>query len=170
MQLIGRKQAYFLYEALGSYSFDSVYSSDLQRGRETAFYAMGFANDNNSIQEDERLRELFFGDEEGIHFDGMSESDKQRFNSHEFKAKGGESWKGVQKRTLKFLNALTAGNHLVFTHGGVICSLLYHHGYPTIPTNCSVFGVALKNQTKTDIDDIEKVLFSWEYPVLEDEI
>lgn len=46
--------------------FTTIYSSDLVRAKDTCEVALGFPT--ISIKEDRRLREIFFGDHENIHF------------------------------------------------------------------------------------------------------
>ena len=39
-----------------------------------------------------------FGEHEGLHFDNLSNAEKERFSSPEFAANGGESWPDVRMR------------------------------------------------------------------------
>ena len=57
-------------ELLAEQDVDSVHSSDLMRSVDTAFYAMAFPGDDEVTQAKE-LRELNFGDHEGLHFDNL---------------------------------------------------------------------------------------------------
>lgn len=52
-----------------------------------------------------------------------------RINSIEYKAKGGESWYDVRNRAIHFFKTLDNGNYLMFTHGGLICSLTWFLGH-----------------------------------------
>ncbi len=71
------------------------------------------------------LRELNFGKQEGLHFDGLPHSEKLRFSDPSFKAEDGESWEDLRKRAVTFMGTLPQGKcHLVFTHGGLIASYL----------------------------------------------
>ena len=65
-----------------------------------------------------------FGDQEGIHFDGLPQSEKEEISSPDYEAPGGESWNIVRQRLEDYFASLPEGNHLVFTHGGAISSLL----------------------------------------------
>lgn len=86
----GRKQAFKLSDSLADIEVDSVYCSDLIRSIDTTFYALAFPS--SGISQDSRLRELNFGDHEGLHFDNLPPSEKARFADPNFKAVGGESW------------------------------------------------------------------------------
>ena len=56
-----------------------VYSSDLQRCVDTSFYALGFPSNENLVKKSKLLREMNFGDHEGLHFDGLTAEEKQEF-------------------------------------------------------------------------------------------
>ncbi|MGH2662649.1 MAG: histidine phosphatase family protein [Actinomycetota bacterium] len=119
----GRRQARALREGLSGGVFASVWSSDLIRATETANLAAGGAT------ADERLRELNFGELEGKHWDECSPFIQQRLLFFdEFAAPGGESVCELQIRVLDFTAGLHEGEHLLFTHGGVIRALLRHAG------------------------------------------
>ena len=125
---------------------DHVHSSDLQRSVDTAFYALGFPSNEDLIKQSRELREMNFGDTEGLHFDGLSASEKQEISSHDYHAPGGESWTQVMLRQQKFFSTLPVGNHLVFTHGGPIATLLYDFGVESMPSSGSIFGVTLDDK------------------------
>ena len=44
-----------------------------------------------------------FGEHEGLHFDNLSESEKERFSSPDFQALGGESWPDVHNRAKTYM-------------------------------------------------------------------
>ena len=69
-----------------------VHSSDLQRSVDTAFYALGFPANEELIKQSADLREMHFGDSEGLHFDGLSTKEKMEISSPDYHAPGGESW------------------------------------------------------------------------------
>ena len=62
----GREQAHSLFECFhGSIDkFHGIYSSDLKRAKDTAEIALGFI-EKSRIKEEKRLRELYFGKDEG---------------------------------------------------------------------------------------------------------
>lgn len=111
----GRGQAELLQSRLHGLAFDSVWTSDLIRASESARLAFGDA------MPDMRLRELDFGDLEGKSWqecDQFTRDALVRFDG--FAAPGGESTAELQERIGEFLAELGDGNHLIFTHGGVI--------------------------------------------------
>lgn len=79
--LIGREQASNLCPHLYKYinNFDGIFSSDLERAMETAKIALGFPP-NNIVKTDRRIREMFYGQEEGNHFDSLPEEEKNKFH------------------------------------------------------------------------------------------
>jgi broad specificity phosphatase PhoE len=93
----GRKQAFLLnsvYEQHAS-SFTEVYCSDLKRSYDTAYYALAFP-DEGKLKQSKLLRELNFGKQEGLHFDGLPHSEKARFSQPDFRAEEGESWEELR--------------------------------------------------------------------------
>lgn len=75
----GRKQSFMInkvYEEFQS-QFDYVHCSDLRRCYDTAFYALGFPSDDDTlIRKSKNLREMHFGAQEGLHYDGLSDAEK----------------------------------------------------------------------------------------------
>ena len=91
----GRKQSFLVnqvYEDLQS-QITSVHSSDLKRCKDTAFYALGFpSNDDTLIKTSKNLREMNFGAQEGLHYDNLSAEEKAKLSDPNFQAPEGESW------------------------------------------------------------------------------
>jgi probable phosphoglycerate mutase len=117
----GRAQARTLAGTLSAADFSGVWSSDLQRARETARLAVGAA------QPDPRLRELDFGELEGRTWDETPPAVQRSMMEFDgFTAPGGESVREMRTRVLDFVASLPPGSHLVFTHGGVIRLLRQH--------------------------------------------
>jgi broad specificity phosphatase PhoE len=164
----GRKQAFLLNQVYEQHSkkFHSVFCSDLKRSFDTAFYALAFPDDG-LIQKSKLLRELNFGKQEGLHFDGLPQSEKLRFSQPDFQAEDGESWPQLRTRAIQFMNALPKNkSHLVFTHGGWIASYLRAiDDAATILPNCSVVGVRLCQHGEPEAVD-----FQWEFPYIEEDI
>jgi probable phosphoglycerate mutase len=112
---LGRRQARDLHRGLGAKDFDGVWSSDLSRASETALLVVGPA------ATDGRLRELDFGRLEGLSWaECPAAIQNELLAFDEFVAPGGESVGNLRDRVLEFLGELSPGDHLVFTHGGVI--------------------------------------------------
>jgi len=111
----GEGQAAALRPVLAGERFDSVWSSDLLRAVTTARLAWGDA------RQDRRLRELGFGELEGLPWETMDDRWKEALARFEgFAPPGGESFDDLRARVLSFVDELAPGRHLVFTHGGVV--------------------------------------------------
>ncbi len=111
----GRQQAEQLAARLAGIEFAGIWSSDLDRAVQTARLAVGWA------VPDYRLRELNFGDLEGLAWQECPADAQQALMEFDgFQAPGGESVPQLRQRVLDFLAALPDGDHLLFTHGGVI--------------------------------------------------
>lgn len=118
---LGRKQARGLRKYIEKESFDSVWSSDLQRAKETARLAWG-----KPVTIDSRLREIHFGEMEGIDFYSLDKKDQDALlNFKAFRAPGGESIEQLEERVTDFMDSLVPGCHLLFTHGGVIRCVMH---------------------------------------------
>ena len=154
----GKKQSNLLYEGFHNHfsSFKRIYTSDLIRAKDSLRFATIYSV---PFVEDERLREIYFGDHEGEHFDSMPEETKEKINSMDYQAPNGESWDMVKRRVLRFLDEQCKdnGNYLCFTHGGVICTLTYSLGITEVIGNASVVGFKLNNDSM-DLD------FTWQCP------
>jgi 2,3-bisphosphoglycerate-dependent phosphoglycerate mutase len=117
---LGRRQSERLRERLRAREFDGIWSSDLVRTTETA----RLAGAGNAVP-DARLREIDFGALEGLTWAECPAHVREGLIAFEgFEAPGGESVSGLTDRVLEFVEGLSHGDHLVFTHGGVIRVLL----------------------------------------------
>jgi probable phosphoglycerate mutase len=129
----GREQAAELALRIGDRSFDTVWSSDLIRAVETARIVFG----EPTI--DVRLRELDFGDIDGLRWSDLS--DEVRESLLEFKdfvAPNGESVAAMYDRIAPFMDELAHGDHVVVTHGGVVRMVSELCGIPAFPGHCEV--------------------------------
>ena len=122
----GREQALRLRKALQSTTFDRVFSSDPQRARQTAQIALP----QHAVVSDSRLREVHFGEFEGLTRDEMSEAQRHILKAwlqdpFAQRIPAGESLQDVLERLRGWREELPPrGRVAVFTHGGVIrCSL-----------------------------------------------
>jgi probable phosphoglycerate mutase len=112
----GEEMAAALTTRLSGIEFDGIWRSDKVRTRETARLA-GYADPRI----DDRLRELNFGELEGLTYFEAGEEWRERLRSFaDFQAPGGESTAQVRARVESFLSDLAQGRHLVFSHGGWI--------------------------------------------------
>jgi probable phosphoglycerate mutase len=112
---LGRHQVSPLRPALDDLEFDSTWASDLSRATESAEIAVGGATS------DRRLRELDFGELEGRTWDDCSLAQQEELVGFDgFVAPGGESVAQLESRVRDFIGDLRHGEHLIFTHGGVI--------------------------------------------------
>lgn len=130
---LGRWQAETVGPRLAAWTFDSVWSSDLKRARQTAALAWG------DHRTDARLREIHFGDLEGLTWTELPESVRSGVHDFEtFRAPGGESVADLRDRVVAFCDDLPTGNHLAFCHGGVVRVLLADLGVTEFVSNASV--------------------------------
>lgn len=119
----GREQARALAAELAGRDFHTVWSSPLLRAVETARIAIG----EPTI--DERLTEFDFGSLEGTTWDECApEVQAALLEFEDFRAPGGESVTELRARVDAFMAGLPPGDHVVFTHGGVIHALLRRRG------------------------------------------
>ena len=118
----------------------------MKRCGDTAFYALGFPSDDDTlIKKTKSLREMNFGAIEGLHYDGLSAEEKAKLSDPNYQAPDGENWGQVRCRAVDYFQTFGKGNHLVFTHGGLMTSYLYQAGVKQMPNNCSFIGVYLND-------------------------
>jgi probable phosphoglycerate mutase len=111
----GQAQAAALRAGLADREFEGVWSSDLIRAVTTARLASG------EPTPDRRLREISFGDLEGVGYTALDEGVRDALMRFEgFQAPGGESFEDLRARVLEFVDELPPGRHALFTHGGVV--------------------------------------------------
>ena len=133
LNLRGRDQARALAWTLAGRHFATAWSSDLQRSVETARRSYGHPTT------DPRLRELRFGALEGLRWAELAPPIQDallRFDG--FIAPEGEAVDALRHRVLAFVSELLPGDHLVFTHGGVIRLLLRQAGSDQSIAPCGV--------------------------------
>ena len=119
----GRAEALALADSFRGRHFDGVWSSPLTRSVETARRAVG------EPIVDQRLTEFDFGELEGrVWADVPAEVQAALLSFDDFAAPGGESVTQLRERIHDFLSDLPPGDHVVFTHGGVMHALLREIG------------------------------------------
>lgn len=126
----GRQQAHALAERLMNQDFDAVYSSDLKRALETGKI---IAKDKADTRVDPRLREIHFGDWEGMRYAEIKEKYPAALATWENDVyqnapPGGETVKQLTERVQSALNDFhrehTGQSVLIVAHGGVLQSLI----------------------------------------------
>ena len=143
----GERQARALAGSLRERSFQGVWSSDLSRAVETARLAYGEPTQSAA------LRELDFGDLQGLSWEGISQDVRDQMIAFDgFAAPGGESHSQMRKRVMVFLDSLGDGAHLVFSHGGVIRMLRRLCGDDRFPDSCELIRLDWSNRRPLDID------------------
>jgi broad specificity phosphatase PhoE len=169
----GRKQAFLLNQVYEEHAadFTQVHCSDLKRSIDTSFYALAFPSEENFIMQSLKLREMNFGEHEGLHFDNLAESEKVRFSRPDFQAIGGESWTDVQTRATSYFSLLQNKEaHLMFTHGGLIAAYVNHFfegQMDEMPSNASFVGLHLKSDESGEPESLD---FRWDFPHIDDDI
>jgi len=120
---LGKNQALKVGEALKSQKIDFIYSSDLQRTKETVQQIINHHKDVPVIY-DPLLRERCLGKLEGLPREKFYEArGKADVPHHLFRPEGGESMADVLKRVEQFLKMLYSKHAddetiLICTHGG----------------------------------------------------
>lgn len=119
----GRNEARICKEKLANIKIDKIISSDLSRAKETA----AIINENFSlpITYDSRIRELNFGDLQGVLAKDISDKNWYLLN-HEPHKIHAEPLADVYKRMKHFFDEIDPGkNTLVVGHGGTVRMAMY---------------------------------------------
>jgi len=145
---LGIEQAYMVKEKLSNIVYDCIYSSPLERARETAEICNYL---NKEIIYDNRLEEINFGAFEGLTFKEISkkfpnEVKEMERNWKTFNYITGESPKEMFKRAVSFLETLDyTKDNLVISHWGIINCIISYFVSGTLDSywkfkvdNCSV--------------------------------
>ncbi len=121
----GVSQAKTLCERFKKHHFDVVYSSPLQRAKQTAMIALP----DKDIIFDDRLKELNFGIFEGSDLatnQARPEWDVWYADTFKRKAPKGESYEELRLRAVDWLESLPEGRIAAFAHSGTIQMLISH--------------------------------------------
>lgn len=125
----GKKQARALADRLSNQTFDGVYSSDLQRALETVHSV----RKSDDLHTDPRLREVNFGDWEGLTYDEIKEKHPDALSAWEndiYKnaPPNGETLEQLAARVQSMLDELYAKHKdqtvLIVAHGGSLQVLI----------------------------------------------
>lgn len=142
----GIRQAERAADRLAGESIDSVYSSDLKRARSTAEIIAARHGMDGAIRDSSLLREMHFGDFEGLTFEEIEEryqlifsaSPSWRSRGPHVRAPNGESIADMAARVERFMHGFptTDPKHtaLIVAHGGPLQVLL-----------CQLLGVGLEH-------------------------
>lgn len=142
---LGRAQARAL-AFLADRVWTGVWSSDLRRAVETAQLA------GLEPTLDERLREIDFGAVEGKHWEELDAATQQAITEFDtFAPPGGETVAQLNERLDDFVASLTPGDHVVFTHGGVIRALVRPSGTDVRPAPGSVLVLSVAGDGSRDV-------------------
>ncbi len=127
----GIMQGHLLADKLKNIDIEYIFSSDLSRARDTAQLICD--KHNLSFIEDHRLREMDFGEWQGLSFEQITVSDKLKLDTWRnrpslVKFDQGESIDDVKERALDFFNEIYTkfehANILLVTHGSFIKILI----------------------------------------------
>lgn len=124
----GRKQAEETAKILETKNLDIIFSSDLHRAKETAEIVASHLN--LDIIYDKRLRELNFGDIQGLEpheKEYLKEDLKKCIQGYDIPFPNGESFNQLKARVIESLQDISSNydykNIGIATHGGVISNL-----------------------------------------------
>ncbi|MDX1448925.1 MAG: histidine phosphatase family protein [Acidimicrobiia bacterium] len=135
---VGEQQARDLGARLDMSPYERIVSSDLSRATATARLA-GWTR----TEADWRLREIDFGELEGLTWDSLAPEVREGLIAFDgFTAPGGESTADFVGRVVDALEGFDDGTHMVVTHGGVIRAVLRQCGQSgTFPDHVTVYTV-----------------------------
>lgn len=162
----GKEQSAKIHTALHDHvgSFNSFHTSDLKRCKDTIKLGLGFNEESIKevkIAETNQLRELNFGDDEGVQLHTLSEEYLKLMHSLNYKAPNGENWPQARERAMKYLTSIAVeGHHLVSSHGGLMCALMHHLGLEEVVPNCSMISAEFSREHK----DFARINFEWRFP------
>lgn len=120
----GKEQAKLVSRIISNYKIDKIYSSDLLRAKETA----EIINENFGLNIilDNRLREINYGDLEGVPRPTLSQDVWDVFNNNPEKLNA-EPIINVFNRIKNFFDELDYDkNIIIVTHGGALRTIMYY--------------------------------------------
>lgn len=145
---LGIEQAYTAKEKLSNIAYDCIYSSPLERTKETAEICNYL---DKKIIYDSRLEEINFGIFEGLTFKEISEQYPNEVKEMEknwktFNYITGESLEELYQRAVSFLETLDyTKDNLIISHWGIINCIISYFVSGTLDTywkfkvdNCSI--------------------------------
>ena len=145
---LGIEQSYMAKEKLSNIAYDCIYSSPLERTKETAEICNYL---DKEIIYDSRLEEINFGIFEGLTFKEISEQypnevKEMEKNWKSFNYITGESLEELYQRAVSFLETLDyTKDNLIISHWGIINCIISYFVSGTLDTywkfkvdNCSI--------------------------------
>ena len=125
----GIEKAMELSKRLSEFNINAIFSSDLKRAKDTAYYIK--ANNDYFMMYLPELREMSFGDWEGLTISQVQSDYKEQFDNFEknpliYDNKGGENFETLIKRVSDGLSKITDlgfENSLIVTHGITVKAL-----------------------------------------------
>lgn len=141
----GIRQAHRAAERLARERVNAIYSSDLKRARQTA-EIIAAKHEVGAVHESSLLREMHFGDFEGLTFDQIEErfqlifsaSPSWRSRGPHVRAPNGESIADLAERLQRFWEELAK-------HGPEETLLIVAHGGPIQVLICHLLGIGLEH-------------------------
>ena len=129
----GYNQARLLSKRLADKKIDRIYTSDLKRAANTA--AIVAEPHAKKLIKEKDLREISFGNWEGMNFEEIQEKDSEKYNEWRqdpisVSPPGGETFLGFQKRVISVIDKIkdlhTGEKVAIVAHGGTIRAYLAH--------------------------------------------
>ncbi len=148
---LGFKQAKILGERLKNIKIDAIYSSPLERAASTAQIVANMKNIEYTL--DDRLKEMSFGEWEGLTSKEIEENYPENFKiwreqPHLVNIPKGEKIEVAQRRMVEFIDTIINSDNetaLIISHGTTIRLLLLHilsmdlnHYYKLKQDNCAI--------------------------------
>lgn len=151
----GREQALRVSDLLRNYKIDKIYSSDLLRASETAEIINKCFNLNIIL--DNRLREINYGDLEGIPRTTLSQDVWTVFNNNPLELHA-EPMLDVYTRIKNFFDSLNYDEDiLIVTHGGALRIIMYYIN------NREFFDKTEYDKNYRDTKISNGCIFKWNY-------
>lgn len=156
----GRAEAQKLANELACVPFEAIYSSDLERARETAEIIA--APHELPVRVDERLREISHGDWEGLHVSeiraqaGTAFLDPIQPRSPDFRSPGGESVRELAARVNQVLSEIERAH----PNGPV---LIVSHAMPAATLTCQARGIGLELVRSHIPRNCEPIRVTWPF-------
>ncbi len=155
----GLGQAREIAERLKEVKFQAIYSSPLQRARQTA--QMIAEKNGKKVHFDSRLSEISMGEWEGMLYQDIcreypEEINERRVNPLYARAPGGETAVQVAERMKQAVDEIV----LKHPHGPV---LIVSHGLALSALVCLVRGGSLENVYNAVLENAAPVVVQWKY-------